>query len=148
MPEPRQIIVISKNEPAPRSFWGNVERVSKAVAIAAVPILLAIIGFIVQESSHKDTLGKEYLDLAIKVLADNGASKTNSNPQMQAWAKAVFARYSPVPVPLEPQIVLPAASSTGSYAEALRELSRLIEQSAVPTNSPTGDSKGASVKRK
>ena len=76
-----------KPEESERSNKGlleTIERVSKTLSIAAIPIVLAIGGWIIQKQLQNQTVSKDYVQLAVSILKEPETSTIK--PEMRAWA--------------------------------------------------------------
>lgn len=58
--------------------------ISKALSIAAIPVVLAIVGFVVQRQLAQQSLRKEYVSLALSILREPDSTKVE--PELRAWA--------------------------------------------------------------
>ncbi len=74
------------------SFWDTAEKVSKTVSIAAIPVVLAIGGWLIQKRLQDQTLRRDYVQLAVTVLKEK-----ESTPDMKNWAVDLLSVNSPVP---------------------------------------------------
>jgi hypothetical protein len=80
-------------QPSIASRWEIVERISKTLSIAAIPIVLAAGGWVIQTRLQEQTVRRDYVQLAVTILkepADKG------NKDMRAWAADLLASTSPV----------------------------------------------------
>lgn len=68
--------------------------IAHILSIVALPIIVAVLGWKVQEGFKTADLRKEYVGIAINVL-----SSGESDSQMKQWATAMLQEYSPVPWP-------------------------------------------------
>jgi len=74
------------------SFWATAEKISKTVSIAAIPIVLAMGGWIIQKRLQDQTLRRDYVQLAVTVLKEPASSQ-----DMKNWAVNLLSANSPVP---------------------------------------------------
>jgi len=58
--------------------------ISKALSIAAIPVVLAIGGWVLQRQVQQQSLRKEYVALALSILREPDAEKVA--PELRAWA--------------------------------------------------------------
>ena len=72
------------------------ERVAKIVSLAAIPIVipiaLAFYSAQVQENSQKETINRDYVQLAVSILKEK---KEDSNAQLRDWAVDLLTEHSP-----------------------------------------------------
>jgi hypothetical protein len=63
------------------SKWDLFERVSKTLSIIAVPVVVAIVGWYLQDILSKRTVSQEYVSLAVSILKERDA-----DPGLRSWA--------------------------------------------------------------
>lgn len=73
--------------------WNAIERVSKVLSIAAIPITVAIVGWILQDRLSDKGLRRDYVQLAVSILKDPDSSKTK--PEIRNWAVDLLNDNSP-----------------------------------------------------
>jgi len=125
----RKIILINSAEKQPPSFWGSVERASKALAVVALPLVLGIMGYLVQHrletkrlDEAKNRLSKEYLDLATRIVQEEKLAKRKD---LKKWAHDIIREFSPVPV--DPNLDFTLVDYTIDY----RIAGQLVNQATV-----------------
>jgi hypothetical protein len=84
-----------------KSFWETAEKISKTFSIAAIPVVLAIGGWIIQRRLQDQTLQRDYVQLAVTVLKEPASSQ-----DMKDWAVSLLAKNSPVPFAQKIQVDL------------------------------------------
>ena len=84
-----------------KSFWETAEKISKTFSIAAIPIVLATGGWIIQRRLQDQTLQRDYVQLAVTVLKEPASSQ-----DMKDWAVSLLAQNSPVPFAHQIQVDL------------------------------------------
>lgn len=84
-----------------KNFWETAEKVSKTLSIAAIPIVLAIVGWMIQKRLQDQTLRRDYVQLAVTVLKEPASSQ-----DMKNWAVDLLSANSPVPFSREIQVDL------------------------------------------
>jgi hypothetical protein len=62
-----------------------------------VPLIVAYVGFLIQQSVAKQTTAKDYVALAVKILRADPKKDVESDP-LRDWAVDVLVRDSPVKV--------------------------------------------------
>lgn len=78
----------------------NSEKLSKIQSYAsifasiAVPLLVALFGWALQSKTSEDSVKKDYVQIAIKIL---NTEKDKADENMRQWAIAVLDKNSPVP---------------------------------------------------
>jgi WD40 repeat protein len=73
--------------------WGSLERLAKVASIVAIPLVLAVIGWIIQNQLSERNLNRDYVQLAVSILKEPDASKTN--PALRDWAVDLLNDNSP-----------------------------------------------------
>jgi len=75
-----------------KSFWETAEKISKTFSIAAIPVVLAAGGWLIQKRLQDQTLRRDYVQLAVTVLKEPASSQ-----DMKTWAVDLLSVNSPVP---------------------------------------------------
>lgn len=105
IPNRREIILINRSENKELDKWGKVERISKILSIAAIPLVLAITGWIMQnqiqhqgailqQQLQNQTVSRDYVQLAVSILKE--PDQTKVNPELRDWAAELLNAYSAV----------------------------------------------------
>ena len=68
-------------------------KLAQIIGAAAVPIVLASVGFYVNRTLQQRNLAKDYVDIALRVLSQE---KLNKNDPLRQWASVVLRKFSPV----------------------------------------------------
>lgn len=101
----REFIVINRSEGREPDAWAKLERVSRVLSVAAIPLVLAAGGWIVQkhlqqqtaavqQQLQNQTVSKDYVQLAVSILREPDQSKVK--PEMRDWAVDLLNAYSAV----------------------------------------------------
>lgn len=124
MADKREIVVIQKTDSNPESWVDKIEKISKLLAIVAIPVIVALAGNWIQASIEKGKVSKDYVSLAVEILRD-----TNSTDPLKDWAVKVMESNSPVPftVELKEKIASPQFSSSLKRAFDVEQDSRNTE---------------------
>jgi WD40 repeat protein len=69
------------------------ERTARMASLVAIPVVLAIIGAIIQETLSRSTVSRDYVQLAVSVLT---ADKNKTPQELRAWAVDLLNENSPV----------------------------------------------------
>jgi hypothetical protein len=72
----------------------NVEQLSRIISIVAIPIVLGIIGWIVQRRLQGQTIKRDYVQLAVSILRETDQAK--SVPELRSWSVDLLNESSPV----------------------------------------------------
>ncbi len=72
----------------------KLETIAKIVSLVAVPILVAIFGWIIQAELSEKGLRKEYVQLSLSILSNQ--SKVPENNSLREWAIQLLAENAPV----------------------------------------------------
>jgi hypothetical protein len=78
---------------APRGVLDAIERISRMASIAAIPVVLAIGGWIIQRQLQNQTVSREYVQLALTILQSPDQSKVP--PELREWAVDLLNDNSP-----------------------------------------------------
>lgn len=98
-PTRREIILVNKSEESEtskKSPWKTIESVSKTLSIAAIPVVLAVGGWIIQQRLQDQTVSKDYVQLAVSILKEPESSPIKPDrTAMRAWAVKLLNDNSP-----------------------------------------------------
>lgn len=114
-----------------KNFWDTAEKISKTLSIAAIPIVLATGGWLIQKRLQDQTLRRDYVQLAVTVLKEPASTK-----DMKDWAVNLLSVNSPVPFNQQIQTDL----STGKIQiPAKFEVTPATIVPAIDTSANSGD---------
>jgi hypothetical protein len=74
----------------------NWKQLAQIFSLIAIPIVLAVMGYLVQRSLAESGLKKDYVQMALGVLKEQPSKE---NAQLRQWAISVLDKNSPVPIP-------------------------------------------------
>lgn len=63
--------------------WDTIEQIAKITPLVAIPVVLAIVGWLTQDSLAKRNVSQEYVKLAVSILKE---SKDKVDPALRDWA--------------------------------------------------------------
>jgi hypothetical protein len=136
-PKRREIYLIAKSEDKGGDKWSTVERISKGLSIAAIPIVLAGVGWIIQARLQNQSVSRDYVQLAVSILRDPDKEKVP--PELRDWAVDLLNENSPTK--FSPEVTKKLKSgettlpmSTNTFGNAGTE-----EKSAVFLNFKNGE---------
>jgi LAS superfamily LD-carboxypeptidase LdcB len=116
----REIVLINKSEPQSKDKWDTVERTSKVLSIAAIPVVIAVGGWYIQRQLQNQTVSRDYVQLAVSILKEPD-DKTKIKPELRAWAVDLLKDNSPTKLSDEVinqlktgQTILPASAGTSN----------------------------------
>jgi hypothetical protein len=92
----REVELIDKAEGTDkqnRISWDAIERISKTLSIAAIPVVLAVGGWIIQQRLQDQTVSRDYVQLAVSILKEPEGSTIK--PEVRAWAVKLLNDNSP-----------------------------------------------------
>jgi hypothetical protein len=90
----REIILVNRTEAGPPSRWDYLERIAKILSLIAIPVILAVGGWWIQNALSQRTVSKDYVELAVSILSKpEGEVDTG----LRAWAVDLLNANSPVP---------------------------------------------------
>jgi WD40 repeat protein len=72
--------------------WGQLERLARLLSLIAIPIVLAIVGWFVQNSLSSRNVSQEYVKLALSILKE---PKDKIEPSLRDWAVDLLNQNSP-----------------------------------------------------
>lgn len=124
----------SQSDARRQNFWETAEKISKTFSIAAIPVVLAIGGWMIQRRLQDQTLQRDYVQLAVTVLKEPASSK-----DMKDWAVSLLAKNSPVPFSQSIQVNL---ASGNIQLPAKFDVAPAAAASAAETTANGGDSAG------
>jgi hypothetical protein len=78
---------------APGGVVDAIERISRTASIAAIPVVLAIGGWIIQRQLQNQTVSRDYVQLALTILQSPDQSKVP--PELREWAVDLLNDNSP-----------------------------------------------------
>lgn len=107
-------------------FWKQIAQITSALAI---PIVLAVIGYLVQSSLADAGLKKDYVQMALTVLREQ---PTKENAELRQWAISVLDKNSPVPIPKQLKSQLASATWFDQVFGEIPKLEEVIECKPVP----------------
>jgi hypothetical protein len=126
---PQESIGLHRNEPSSkepqRSRLDNIEQWCRIIATIALPTIVAVGGWYIQNSLALRTSSQEYVKLAVAILTE---SKEKTTPEISQWAVDLLNANSPTPFSrataeklADGSIKLPPTSD-GASLEALRNI--------------------------
>lgn len=89
---PANVTVTLKQE-KPVSTSPDWERTARIASLVAIPIVIAIIGGLIQETLSRSTVSRDYVQLAVSVLT---ADKNKTPQELRSWAVDLLNENSPV----------------------------------------------------
>jgi hypothetical protein len=75
-----------------------IEVLAKILASIAIPIVLAISGYIIDSTIKEKELGLKYVEVAVGILKSKPNSETNA---LREWAISIIQRHSSIPLSTE-----------------------------------------------
>lgn len=88
-----------------KSVLEKAQSISAILSAIAIPVVLGLTGYAVQQSIAQDGIKKDYLTMAVGMLQQ----KDGLDPSLKSWATAVVSKYSPVPFSSEAEEKLGSA---------------------------------------
>jgi hypothetical protein len=91
---PEEVVATHGTEPATVDpWWERVERVTKILSQVAIPVVIAIFGWLIQNSLARRNVAQEYVRIALNILTEKG----KDNPLLRDWAVDLLSQNSPTP---------------------------------------------------
>jgi len=78
---------------APDSWLDTAEKLSRMLSIAAIPVVIAIGGWLIQRQLQDQTIRRDYVQLALSILQNPDPSKVP--PEIREWAVDLLNENSP-----------------------------------------------------
>ncbi len=100
--------------------WTRAETLAKISSLIAIPIVIAVIGWLVQDKLASRTVNKDYVQLAVSILSQ--PKQTGIDPALRSWAVQLLNENSPVKFSPEVAVQL---SSGGVTLPALQQSENL-----------------------
>lgn len=81
--------------PAPSAdSWSRAEAIAKIGSLVAIPVVLAVVGWLVQDKLATRTVSKDYVQLAVSILSQ--PRQAGIDPALRSWAVELLNDNSPV----------------------------------------------------
>ena len=106
----------------------KIKSISSILSAIAIPTVLALTGYFVQQSIAEDGIKKDYLTMAMGMLKDGG---DKLDPELKSWATAVVSKYSPVPFSSEAKENLGRALYIEPFIPDLPDIARQKDVSDI-----------------
>jgi LAS superfamily LD-carboxypeptidase LdcB len=132
----REITVITKSESPREDAWSTFERISKVISIAAIPIVLAVGGWLIQRQLQNQTVSRDYVQLAISILEEPDQKKVPRD--MREYAVSLLQANSPIKI--TPELAEKLKSGTTVIPSQRDDL--ILPRSQPTTNDTTGQQPG------
>ena len=90
--------------PHPQKEWVSERTLQKGVLIAqiismlAIPIVVAFVGFFIQKAVQGETIKRDYVRLAVTLLAPKKKEEPEISSELKQWAIRLLNESSPVPL--------------------------------------------------
>lgn len=107
-----------------RDSWARAETAAKIGSLVAIPVVLAIVGWLVQDKLAARTVNKDYVQLAVSILSQ--PKQAAIDPALRSWAVELLNENSPVKFSAEVsgQLRTGVATLPLEQSENLRALAR------------------------
>lgn len=89
---PPAITITLKQEEHPSTPKRDSERVARILSLIAIPVVLAVVGALIQGTLNRSTVGRDYVQLAVSVLTSD---KDKAPPEFRSWAVDLLNENSP-----------------------------------------------------
>lgn len=96
MADRREIVLINKHEGGPPSLLEKFEKLSKIIAAVAVPFLIGVGGWWIQDALSRRDTDQDYVELAISILSK---PQNETSSELREWATNLLAETSPIEIP-------------------------------------------------
>ena len=75
----------------PHDLWDLAERITRILSLLAIPVVIAIVGALIQSSLARRTVSQQYVQVAVSILT----SKETLDPSLRSWAVDLLNDNSP-----------------------------------------------------
>ena len=123
------------------SKWETAERISKALSMIAIPVVLAIGGWFIQQRLQDQTLNRDYVQLAVSILKEPQDSKMDG--EMRTWAVQLLNDNSPTK--FNPHVADQLKAGTIQLPETFN-VTQDVSPSAPPSGNPRADAADLELK--
>jgi len=89
----REIVLIHRTDPSPPKFWDRIEQFAKIASLIAVPIIIGIGSWLIQNALSRRSVNQDYVQLAVSILTN---SDENIDQSLRSWAVELMNQNSPV----------------------------------------------------
>lgn len=113
------------------SRWDNVERMAKIFSLVGVPLVIAVTGFLIQNSLTIMSVRQQYVELAVSILAER---KDEVDQALREWAVDLLADNSPTA--FRHSVVQQLKTGQVSLPAPCAERSLIVYVSADPSSGP------------
>ena len=90
-----EVILVDESKTASPTTLQKLESVAKTLSVIAIPVVLAIGGWYIQNAISSRSVQQAYVELAVSVLT---AGKNEVDPDLRQWALTLLNSYSIVPM--------------------------------------------------
>lgn len=92
LPELQEDVAVHSAGLRATARWDRLEQLAKIVSLVAVPIVLAVVGALIQHQLGQRSLNQEYVKLAVSILTTHGG---DVDPAIRSWAVDLLNDTSP-----------------------------------------------------
>ena len=85
-----------KNSNTFKNFLDNTEQIAKIISLIAIPIIISLLGWSVQNTIAERSASQQYVALAVSILTE-----PKNDPELRSWAVKVLNANSPIKLSLE-----------------------------------------------
>jgi WD40 repeat protein len=117
----------------PAVLWAQTETIARVASLIAIPIVLAIIGWLVQSSLSAQTASQEYVKLSVSILKE---PKDKVEPSLRSWAADLLNAYAPTK--LSPEALRALKDGTATLPVQLTAILNNAANGAALAVSPDG----------
>jgi hypothetical protein len=91
--KPREIMLITRSESHSSGLGDKIEQIAKVTSLIAVPVVLGIVGWFIQERLASRNVSQEYVKTALSLLTASDQSKVEG--PLREWAVDLLNENSP-----------------------------------------------------
>jgi len=86
---------------AERDTLGKIQAVATIISTIAIPLVIAYFGWKVEEELSKQSVNKDYVEMALRILQEN---REEADKRLTRWATSIVDENSPMPLSTEARI--------------------------------------------
>ena len=87
-----ELVLLHRTESSPATRWDRFEQLAKIGSLVAIPVLLAVGGWYIQDALSRRSVNKDYVQLAVSILTE---SDEKVDPGLREWAVELLNENSP-----------------------------------------------------
>lgn len=115
--------------------WEHFERLAKLLSLVAIPVVLAVVGWLIQNSLAERSVSQEYVKLAVTILKE---PKDKTDALLRSWAADLLNQNSPTK--FSPDVLLALKEGQATLPPQLAEIFGATAGGGALASGPDGKS--------